>query len=412
MHDFALYSLRNQENNMNRVNKVNPKSEAWVLEEIEKLRSLHLDRGLTPYNNVGGILEIDKKRSINLASNDYLGFAKHPSLKAAIVAAGQRTSAGATASRLITGTLPVHLELEKRLAEHKGYAASLLFGSGFLSNIGSIPALVDKNDDVFADRLIHASMIDAIRLSGATLHRFAHNDPDALKKLLQKHGRNKRLVCIESVYSMDGDLAPLQAMAKVVQAHDAMWMVDEAHASGVFGPNGAGCISEFGLQPAVTIAMGTLSKAFGGYGGFIACRASMHEWLINRARSFIYTTALPPSVIYTAIAALKLLEQDNDLGNTLLRNAARFRNLLRDAGLNTMASESQIIPVLTKNSDVTLRMAADLRKRGVVVGAIRPPTVPSGMARLRLSITLEHTIEDLEYAANAIISAAQKEKLC
>lgn len=370
------------------------------------------DRCLTEQPACGGIVEMNGRRWINLASNDYLDLARHPQLAQAASEAATRHGTGATASRLVTGTLALHHLLEEQLATHKGYPAALLYGSGYMANAGVLPALVGRGDHVFADRLIHASVIDAVRLSGARLHRFAHNEPDALDALLTQHPHDKRIVCVESVYSMDGDLAPLDAFAEVIHRHEVMWMVDEAHAGGIFGPRGAGCIAARKLQPDVTVAIGTLSKAFGGYGGFAACSEVIRNWLINNSRAFIYTTAPPPPTVAAALAALDLVHDNVTWGATLLQRAERFRQRLQAAGLDTMTSRSQIIPVRAGTNDRALRLAAFLQKESIIVGAMRPPTVPAGSARLRLSLSLAHSESDLDHVADVLIAAGRREGLC
>ncbi|MFH0880121.1 MAG: 8-amino-7-oxononanoate synthase [Lentisphaerota bacterium] len=382
-------------------------NETWLEDELKKLKAEHLLRSLRTYPAAGGRMVLDGKPCLNFSSNDYLDLARHPAVAAFSKNALDQYGAGAAASRLVSGSLPLHDELETQLAAFKGYPSALVFGSGFLANTGNIPALAGRADAVFADRLAHASLIDAIKLSGAGLERFRHNDPEHLKELLAKappHAR--KLIVTESVFSMDGDLAPLPDLAGLAASHGAMFMVDEAHATGVYGPGGRGLVSEHELQGAVNLSMGTLSKALGGYGGFVACSEPMREWLVNKARTFIYSTALPPSVLGAALGALTVLQENPALGKELLRRADLFRDWLKDAGLNTLQSASQIIPILVGENDKALRMAERLRQQGLIAVAIRPPTVPKGTARLRLSITLAHSEADLKRAAEIIISCA------
>jgi glycine C-acetyltransferase/8-amino-7-oxononanoate synthase len=316
---------------------------------------------------------------------------------------------GATASRLVTGTLPVHEELEARLAKEKGYETALVFGSGHMANAGTIPVLTGKGDLIFADKLVHASMIDACRLSGAKLIRFAHNDLQALEQRLEQFPatNNRRLVITESVFSMDGDIAPLAGIAALAEKHDAMLMVDEAHSTGTFGPNGAGLVRELGLEGSVTVSMGTMSKAMAGYGGFVACSAKLRNLLIQSARAFIYTTAPPPAVIGAALGIMDVLEASPRLGAILQANADYFRSLLHAAGLDTLKSQSQIIPIVIGDNERAVAISRKLREQGIIAAAIRPPTVPVGTARLRLSVTLAHHVDDLEYAAKTIIEAVK-----
>ena len=279
-----------------------------------------------------------------------------------------------------------------------------------MANAGTIPALAGRGDLIFADKLVHASMIDACKLSGAKLVRYAHNDAEALEKRLEQYAAaaGRKLVITESVFSMDGDIAPLKDIAALAEQQGAMLMVDEAHSSGTFGPNGAGLIRELGIENAVTVSMGTMSKAMAGYGGFIACSKPLRELLVHSARAFIYTTAPPPAVIGAALGALDVLEATPRLGSILQANADYFRSLLNDAGLDTLQSQSQIIPVVIGDNEKALAISQKLRAEGLIAAAIRPPTVPAGSARLRLSITLAHLVDDLERAAQSIISAVKK----
>jgi 8-amino-7-oxononanoate synthase len=396
---------------INHMNKVNSKSEAWIHTELAALRTQHLERHLQVLDQSGGIFSAQGRRWINLASNDYLDLAHHPRLKTAAAEAAHTWGTGATASRLITGTLPPHITLEQQIARHKGYEAALVFGSGYMTNAGVIQALVNRHDHVFADRLVHASMIDAVRLSGARLHRFAHNDSTALHQLLERYPAPKRLVLTESVYSMDGDLAPLPELARVVARHACMWMVDEAHATGIFGPNGAGRVRAENLNDTVTLCMGTLSKALGGYGGYVACSSAMRQFLINRARALIYTTAPPPPVMAAATAAFTLLAEEPGLGPRLLENADTFRAALQTSGLPVAHSAAQIVPIHVGDNEKVVRIAARLKANGILVGAIRPPTVPVGTARLRCSLTLAHEAADIQYATRQIREAFVAEGL-
>ena len=266
--------------------------------------------------------------------------------------------------------------------------------------------LAGRDDLIFADKLVHASMIDACKLSGARLVRFAHNDACALAKRLEQHANTdcRKLIITESVFSMDGDMAPLKEIAALAEKYGAMFMVDEAHASGTFGPHGAGLVREHGLEKTVTVSMGTLSKALAGFGGFIACSAKLRKLMINSSRAFIYTTAPPPAIIGAALGALDVLEASPNLGNILQANADYFRSMLHAAGLDTLQSQSQIIPIVIGENDKAVAASLRLREEGIIAAAIRPPTVPAGSARLRISITLAHHVDDLERAAKQIIS--------
>jgi len=374
-------------------------NEDWIQEQLAGLRARALDRHL--------LVRTGSEGTVNLCSNDYLGLSIHPAVLAGATRCLEKYGAGATASRLVTGSLPCHDELEARLARYKGYQSCLVFGSGYLANVGALSALVGRDDHVFLDRLAHASIVDAAVLSRASLHRFRHNDPAHLEGLLAKcPAKGKRLVVTESVFSMDGDVAPLPDIARAARVSGAMLMVDEAHATGVFG---SGLVKRHGLEGHVNVSMGTLSKALGGYGGFTACSSDMRELLVNRARGFIYTTALPPACAGSALAALNVLETKPGMGEALLRKAGAFREQLTAAGFDTLASASQIIPVVVGGSEKALSLSQRLCEEGVLAIPIRPPTVPQGSARLRLSITSVHTDEDLERAREALIRCAMHE---
>jgi len=381
----------------------------WIQRELERTRENQLERTISVVPEAGGILRDVGARVLNLSSNDYLNLIHHPLLQRAATEALSSYGTGSGASRLVSGTLPIHEELEAALATLKGYPAALTFGSGFLANAGAITATAGRNDHVFADRLAHASIIDATLQSRAKLHRFHHNDVDHLATLLEKARPDARkLVVTESVFSMDGDFAPLRELVAVCEEHDAILAVDEAHATGLFGANGAGRISEEKLQESVPLSIGTMSKALGGYGGFVASSNLMRQWLINRARPLIYSTALPPSVVATAHAALQVLSNEPGRGRTVLRLAAALRHRLQEEGLDTLHSRSQIIPILVGDNERTLRISEKLREKGILAIPIRPPTVPAGTARLRLSVTFAHTEEDLREAAETIIHVVRE----
>lgn len=388
------------------------KDPEWVATSLAALRAEHLERSLHAQPGVGGVWVQDGRRILNFGSNDYLDLARHPVVIDAARRALEQYGAGSGASRLVSGNLPIHEELEHALAQHKKRPAALLFGSGYLANAGIVTACVGRGDTVFADRLVHASLLDAIALSRAHLKRFRHNDAGHLRACLAEHtGKGRAMVVTESVFSMDGDLAPLNAIVHAAEEHDAVVLVDEAHASGVFGPHGAGCVAAASLQTHVHLCMGTLSKAFGAYGGFVACSRAFRDYLLNRARAFIYTTAPPPAVVGAALGALEVIQSEPDRPVRLLARAESFRRALQEAGFKTFASASQIIPLLVGDNRKALALAERLRAEDIFAVAIRPPTVPRGTARLRLSVTAAHTEEDLARAAEAIVRAARREGL-
>ena len=383
-------------------------AEDWIDAELTEIREQGLERGPRTYSEAGGKLELEGRVCLNFSSNDYLDLARHPGVIAEAKRMLDTYGAGATASRVVTGTLGAHAELELAIAAFKSTESALCYGSGFLANVGTIPALIGRDDHVFMDRLVHASIIDAVRLSRATMHRFRHNDCDHLEQLLSAAPPGKRLVIAESVYSMDGDLAPLREIVELAENHAAMIMIDEAHATGIQGPGGRGLVHEHGLVDRVNVCMGTLSKAWGGYGGFIACSKRLRRLCLNRARAFVYTTAPAPASIGAALAALAVIEADGNLGVELLRRSQLFREQLMQGGLDLMNSQSQIIPILVGDVGRTMQMAAHLRDEGIIAVGIRPPTVPEGTARIRLSVTLAHTEKDLREAAETIKKVAKE----
>jgi 8-amino-7-oxononanoate synthase len=383
--------------------------EQWIEEILGAARVQGLERHLRAFPNVGGHVEVDGRSLLNFASNDYLGLATHPHVVAASQKALLSHGAGAAASRLVSGTLSLHEDLEARLAEFKGYPSALTFGSGYMTNLGVLTALAP--DHVFADRLAHASLIDGVVLSRARLHRFRHNDLEHLERLLSKYPSERGVIVVESVYSMDGDIAPLVELAELAQRFGVTFMVDEAHSTGIIGEQGRGLVSQLDLEDKVHVSMGTMSKALGGYGGFIACSARIRNLCVNRARAFIYTTAMPPSVAGAALGALDVLRDEPELGTTLLKRCARFREALRALGFDTMQTETQIVPVVVGANEAALDMARAMAAEGILVAAIRPPTVPAGMARLRFSVTLTHSNEDLDHTVDVLANVGRKHGL-
>lgn len=341
---------------------------------------------------------------LDFSSNDYLGLSRHPQVIQAAEEALERFGAGAGAARLMSGDLVLHHELEERLARVKETEAALLFGSGYLANIGVIPALVGRKDAIFADRLVHASIIDGCRLSGARVYRYRHNDCDHLTSLLTKKRslHANALLITESVFSMDGDMAPLAELVRLKEQHGCLLMVDEAHAFGVFGQKGGGLLEETGCAHSVDIAMATLGKALGSYGAFVAVTGQMKEYLINRARSFIFSTGLPPASAAAAAAALDHVAADSIPRKRLLANSRFLKEQLKKLGVAGHQSPSQIIPVPVGASEAALSLALCLREQGIFATAVRPPTVPDNTARLRLSVTSLFGADDLYRAAQEI----------
>ncbi|MBD3427289.1 MAG: 8-amino-7-oxononanoate synthase [Candidatus Omnitrophica bacterium] len=367
------------------------------LEEGSSLRSL---TRLSPDKR--GEIVVGPKRYVNLSSNDYLGLASHRSLaKAAQEALSPVVSA--TASRLMTGSTELHHALEERTAIFKQKEAALVFNSGYQANVGIISSILGRGDCVFSDRLNHASIIDGIRLSGARLFRFRHNDPEHLECLLHEHRKEYRdaLIVTETVFSMDGDVAPLKHILKLKKAYDCLLMVDEAHATGIFGPGGSGMTEQEGITGDVDIIMGTFSKALAGFGAYAAVSDIMRSYLINTCRSFIYSTALPPAVIASNIAAMEIIEKEPHRRRELLERADYLRKRLRDKGY-TVFGRSQIIPLVVKENQRAVMLSDRLRKKGFWVMPVRPPTVPKNSARLRISVTYDHSRDVLDRLVEAL----------
>ena len=371
-------------------------------DELDHIRAAGLWRELRRIEGaVDTWVEVDGRRALLLCSNNYLGLANHPALAVAAAEAASRYGVGAGASRLISGSLAIHRDLETRLARFKHTEAAVLFPTGYHANIGAITALVGKDDAVFSDRLNHASIIDGCRLSGATVHVYPHADVDALAALLRRHPARRRLVVTDSVFSMDGDHAPLRDIAAVAAEQGALLMVDEAHATGVEGPSGAGLVEALGVGDAVDAQMGTLGKALGAAGAFVAGSARLVDLLVNRARSLIYTTALPPPVVAAVDAALDVVAREPERRSRLAALSHRFRRRLRELGFEVPDGSGPIIPVIAGTSERALAWSRGLLEAGVFVQAIRPPTVPPGTARLRVTLMATHTDDDLEHAAAA-----------
>jgi 7-keto-8-aminopelargonate synthetase-like enzyme len=403
---------------------------AWIGTALEDLERSDLRRR---YGTRGGAqrerIVLDGRELINFGSNDYLGLAADERLAAAARAASEGEGWGSGASPLVSGRSDSHAELERRLAEFEGTEAALVFSSGFAANAGIIPALVDEEDAVFGDAKNHASLIDGCRLSKAKRFVYPHCDCDALEKMLRGGaGFRRRLIVTDTLFSMDGDLAPVARLGELAERYDAMLMVDEAHATGVFGAKGRGIVETLsrpvatapgsaegrvGERPGTPgraggyeasdvlcshnhIRVGTLSKALGSGGGFVCGTQSLIDWLANRARTYVFSTAQPPATSAAAIAALDVVEQEPHRGQQLLANAGNVRSRLREQGWNTGNSESQITPLIVGDARRTMELAASLRESGFFVPGIRPPSVPEGESLLRLSLCYQHTPEIID----------------
>lgn len=350
----------------------------------------------------GPLVRLGGREILLFCSNNYLGLADHPEVVAAAAEAARRFGASAASSRLISGHMTPHAALEATLAEWKGCEAALAFSTGYQANLGCITALVGRGDVVLSDELNHASLIDAARLSRADVAVFRHNDVGHLDALLaESRGARRALVVTESVFSMDGDTAPLADIAATARRHGAWLMVDEAHGVGVFGKTGAGLVEELGLHDAVDVQIGTLGKALGSFGAYAAGSKTLVDWLVNRARSFVFTTGLPPASAAAARAAIGICRREPERAAGLRRRARELGDRLRRSGWSVPPVESPILPVVVGSSDRAMELTRRLLERDIYVAGIRPPTVPEGTSRLRLSLMATHTDEQLDRVARA-----------
>ena len=358
----------------------------------------------------GPVVRMGGREVLLFCSNNYLGLANHPRLKRAAIEAVERYGASSGASRLISGDMTLHQELEAELARFKGTSHALVFNCGYMANVGIISSLVSKNDLVISDELNHASIIDGCRLSRAEIATFAHNDMDSLEEILKTGKGRRRLVVVDTVFSMDGDIAPLPEIAGLCETYGAALMVDEAHAVGVLGEMGAGAVEHFGLAHKVPLQMGTLGKALGGFGAYVACNETGRSFLINRARSFIFTTALPPAVLAAAKEAVRVVREEKDLRVQLHRNIQTFTKGLVEMGFGERVKihGTAIVPLIIGPEDLTMKMSQELFERGVFVAGIRPPTVPEGTCRLRITLMATHTKEQIAQALQVFEDVGRK----
>ena len=367
-------------------------------DELQALQQDGLLRELKPLESpTGPRITRDGRELWNFASNDYLGLARHPQIENAFIEGVKQFGAGSAASRLVAGTLPPHQQLETAIAEAKQSEAALTFSSGFATSLGIIPAIVGKDDFIILDKLSHACLVDAARLSGATLRVFPHNDLNKLGKLLtgirEKSANARILVATESVFSMDGDLCPLRAIVELCEAKDALLLLDEAHGFGVLGEHGMGLAEQEGLQSRIAFQMGTLSKAAGLSGGYIATSREWADLLINRARSFIYSTAPPPALAHAALASLELIRS---------AEGAALRKTLQQHIATLGGSKTPIHPLVLGSNEAALAASAELNEQGFLVPAIRYPTVPRDTARLRVSLSAAHPAEAVDALAKQL----------
>ncbi|HEX6590881.1 MAG TPA: 8-amino-7-oxononanoate synthase [Moraxellaceae bacterium] len=356
----------------------------------------------------GARVVVDGRELLNFCSNDYLGLANHPALVAAATGAVKTYGTGSGASHLVCGHSAEHHALEEELAAFTGRQRALLFSTGYMANTGIVQALVGRGDAVFEDRLNHASLIDGGLASGANFQRYRHNDVAHLDELLQKSTADKKLVVTDGVFSMDGDVAPLPELAALAQQHDALLMVDDAHGFGVLGTNGVGCAEHFALDGRqLPVLMGTLGKAAGSFGAFVAGDEDLVEYLINTARPYIFTTALPPAVAAASRASLRVIREEGWRRDKLSELIAHFRDGAKALGLDLMDSPTPIQPLLLGDNEKALAWSRALEEKGLLVGAIRPPTVPAGSARLRITFSAAHEKADVDVLLAALASCRE-----
>jgi glycine C-acetyltransferase len=383
----------------------------WIQDELKNLQ----DSGL--YNRIrtlsspqGAWLVVDGKRALNFCSNNYLGLANHPRLVKAVQSAVEKYGVGPGAVRTIAGTMELHLDLEKRLADFKGVEAAIAFQSGFNANLATIPALVGKADAIFSDELNHASIIDGSRLSGAKIIRFAHTDPEDLRRVLAENraGYPRALVVTDGVFSMDGDIAPLDKIYAVAAEYEAILMVDDAHGEGVLGRGGRGIVDHFGLHGKVDVEIGTLSKAFGVVGGLVAGNALVVEWLRQRGRPFLFSSAMTVPDTAACLAAIDLLEESTELVDKLWENTNYFKAEMKSLGFNTGSSVTPITPVMLGEAPLAQQFSRTLFEDGVFAMSIGFPTVPRGKARIRVMISAAHEKDDLDQGLEAFARVGRK----
>jgi 8-amino-7-oxononanoate synthase len=382
----------------------------FIDEELETLEAASLKRTLKLVEGSQGTrIVIDGKDVLNFCSNNYLGLADDERLKEAAIKSLEEEGFGAGASRLISGNMSSHKKLEQTIARFKRKEKALLFSTGYMANVGVISSLFGREDWLFCDKLNHASLIDGVLLSQANFKRYAHNDMNALEDMLKNAPeKGKRCIVTDSVFSMDGDIASLEKIVALAEQYHALVMIDEAHALGVMGKTGRGLAEHFDLEDKIDIQIGTLSKAAGSFGAYCVGEARLIDYLINRARSFIYTTAMPPSVAAASVAAIKIMDSQPDLLKKLWDNTVYIREGLQQLGFDTLHSVTPIIPILIKDSAKALMFSQELFDRGIFVSAVRPPTVPLNTARLRLTVMATHTKDDLNVCLKNFQEIGQK----
>jgi len=383
----------------------------WVQDEIQGLKDAGLyNRIRTLSSPQGAWLIVDGKRVLNFCSNNYLGMANHPRIVAAACEATNKYGVGPGAVRSIAGTMDLHLELEKRLAAFKGVEAAITFQSGFNANLAAIPALVRSDDAIFSDELNHASIIDGCRLSRAKIIRYNHCDPQDLERVLgeERSKYPRALVVTDGVFSMDGDVAPLDQIYEAAQKYEAILMVDDAHGEGVLGRGGRGIVDHFGLHGKVDVEVGTLSKAFGVVGGVVAGNPLVVEWLHQRGRPFLFSSAMTVPDVAACLAAVDILEESTELVDKLWKNTEYFKTEMRGLGFDTGTSVTPITPIMLGDAPLAQQFSRDLFAAGVFAMAIGYPTVPQGKARIRVMISASHEKDDLDQGLQVFATVGRK----
>ena len=383
----------------------------WIQKELKNLKEAGL------YNNIrtlgspqGAWLEVDGRKVLNFCSNNYLGLANDPRMVAAAQNALQRYGVGPGAVRSIAGTMDIHTELEQRVAAFKQAEAAITFQSGFCANLGTIQALVGKRDVIFSDELNHASIIDGCRLSGAKIIRYDHCSPASLEQVIKENEGTyeKAMIITDGVFSMDGDVAPLDKLYEIAEAHDIILMVDDAHGEGVLGKGGRGIVDHFNLHSKVDIEVGTFSKAFGVVGGVVSGNAVIIEWLKQRGRPFLFSSAVTPPDVAACIAAIDILESSTELVDRLWENGRYFKAGLKDMGFDTGFSETPITPVMLGEAPLAQQFSRELFENGIFGTSIGYPTVPKGKARIRVMISAAHSNDDLDDGLDAFEKVGKK----
>ena len=384
-------------------------TDALFAQKISRIRQAGLYRQMKVcHSPQGARVKAGNREVLMLSSNSYLGLCTDTRLKEAARKAVEMYGTGAGGSRLISGTSPIHRELEAQVAFFKGAGAALIFSSGYMANAGVISSVADKNWVIYSDRLNHASIIDGCRLSGARTVVYEHGDVNDLENKIRRYPSKQGLIVTDALFSVDGDLAPLPALVATARRHGLLLMVDEAHATGVLGKNGGGAAELFGIKDGIDISTGTFSKALASEGGFVAGSAALIDYLVNTARSFIFSTAMPPAGAAVSLAALDIVRTEPQRRSTLMEHAAWLRDSLGRAGFDVANHPTQIISLILGEPRTATTFSDRLMERGIFVTAIRPPTVPAGTSRLRISLMATHTRGDLEYAVSEITAVGRE----